>query len=186
MEDTGCSFVAAWTIHPKRRTTLSLPRKEPLCQKWSRPLVPDGILRCAVSVHMESLSETGKVESYMTFRTTAYLEGKPAKGQQPADESGSKSKGGTFAFRKFSVYDETGQLSNPSSRVMVATSVIPSLWWRRRNTMFSSMIWQRSLRRTAGNEPKKGTNGHLTTVNVPYAQKRDRLHAQRRKATESS
>ncbi len=44
----------------------------------------------------------------MTFRTTAYLEGKPIQEQQPADESGSRLKGGTSAFRKFSVYGETG------------------------------------------------------------------------------
>ncbi len=44
----------------------------------------------------------------MTFRTAAYLEGKPTKGQQPADQSGSKPKGGTSAFRKFSVHGETG------------------------------------------------------------------------------
>jgi hypothetical protein len=56
---------------------------------------------------MEFLSETGEVES-KTFRTTAYLEGKPIQGQQPADESGSKWKGGTFLFRKFSVHGETG------------------------------------------------------------------------------
>jgi hypothetical protein len=43
----------------------------------------------------------------MTFRTTAYLEGKPIQGQQPAGESASKSKGGTFVFRKFSVHGET-------------------------------------------------------------------------------
>ena len=66
-----------------------------------------GISKCAVSVHMEFLSETGEVES-KTFRTTAYLEGKPTRGQQPADESGSPSKGGTWAFRKFSVHGETG------------------------------------------------------------------------------
>ena len=33
---------------------------------------------------------------------------------------------------------------------------------------------------------KKGTNGHLHTVNVLYAQTRDRLHAERRTATEPS
>jgi hypothetical protein len=44
----------------------------------------------------------------ITFRTTAYLEGKPTKGQQPAGESGSKSKGGRFEVRKFSVHGETG------------------------------------------------------------------------------
>src|SRR5260221_8849696 len=43
-----------------------------------------------------------------TFRTTAYLEGKPIQGQQPADESGSKWKRGTDVFRKFSVHGETG------------------------------------------------------------------------------
>ncbi len=62
-------------------------------------------------------------------------------------------------FRKFSVYDETGQLSNPSSRVMVATSVIPSLWWRRQNTTYSSMTWKCSLWRTAGNEPEREQMG---------------------------
>ena len=95
----------------------------------------------------------------MTFRTAAYLEGKPIKGQQPADQSGSTSKGGTCAFRKFSVHGETGQLSNPSSRVMSATSVIPSLQWRRQNTRYSSMTWQGSLWRTAGNEPERGQTG---------------------------
>ena len=43
-----------------------------------------------------------------TFRTTAYLEGKPIQEQQPADESGSKWKRGTDVFRKFSVHGETG------------------------------------------------------------------------------
>ena len=43
----------------------------------------------------------------MTFRTTAYLEGKPTQGQQPAGESGSTSKGGTCVFREFSVHGET-------------------------------------------------------------------------------
>ena len=52
----------------------------------------------------------------MTFRTTAYLEGKPIKGQQPADESGSRPKGGTSAFRKFSVYGETGFVEPKSPR----------------------------------------------------------------------
>src|SRR6266566_4837180 len=98
----------------------------------------------------------------MTFRTTAYLEGKPVKGQQPADESGSKAKGGRFTFRKFSVHGETGQLSNPSSRVMGTTSVIPSLWWRRRNTRFPSMTWKCSLWRTAGNEPEREQMGTYT------------------------
>ena len=45
MEDIGCSFVVASLIHPRKRTTLSLPRKEPPCQRWSRPLAPDGMLR---------------------------------------------------------------------------------------------------------------------------------------------
>jgi hypothetical protein len=58
---------------------------------------------------MEFLSETGEVES-KTFRTTAYLEGKPTKGQQPADESGSASKGGRCTFCKFSVDGETGHV----------------------------------------------------------------------------
>jgi hypothetical protein len=44
----------------------------------------------------------------ITFRTTAYLEGKPTKGQQPAGESGNTSKGGTCVFCKFSVHGETG------------------------------------------------------------------------------
>jgi hypothetical protein len=52
MEDIGYSFVAAWTIHPKKRTTLSLPRKEPPCQKWSRPLAKDW--------HVEEHFENGK------------------------------------------------------------------------------------------------------------------------------
>jgi hypothetical protein len=59
---------------------------------------------------MEFLSETGEVESRNTFRTTAYLEGKPTKGQQHADESGSASKGGTCTFCKFSVYGEAGNV----------------------------------------------------------------------------
>ena len=51
------------------------------------------------------------------------------------------------------------EMSNPSSRVMNATSVIPSLQWRRQNTMYSSMTWQGSLWRTAGNEPDRGQTG---------------------------
>jgi hypothetical protein len=100
----------------------------------------------------------------MTFRTTAYLEGKPVKGQQPADESGNKAKGGTFVFRKFSVHGETGQVSNPSSRVMTSTSVIPSLWWRRQNPIFPSMIWKCSLWRATGNEPERGQTGTYTQL----------------------
>jgi hypothetical protein len=52
----------------------------------------------------------------MTFRTTASLEGKPLQGQQPADESGSRSKGGTSPFRKFSVHGETGNVEPKSPR----------------------------------------------------------------------
>src|SRR6266699_3929994 len=65
MEDTGCSFVATWTIHPKKRTTLSLPRKEPLCQKWSRPLVPDGILR--------NILKTAKISAWTTTRVRSFI-----------------------------------------------------------------------------------------------------------------
>jgi hypothetical protein len=36
----------------------------------------------------------------------------------------------------------------------------------------------------SGNEPEKGTNGHLHTVNVPYAQKRDGLKVERPKVAE--
>ena len=52
MEDIGCSFVVASLIHPRKRTTLSLPRKEPPCQKWSRPLAQDW--------HVEENFENGK------------------------------------------------------------------------------------------------------------------------------
>jgi len=111
----------------------------------------------------------------MTFRTTAYLEGKPIKGQQPADQSGNKAKGGTFVFRKFAVHGETGQLSNPSSRVMVTTSVIPSLWWRRQNPIFPSMIWKCSLWRAADNESEREQTGtypqstfHLRKSGIAY------------------
>jgi hypothetical protein len=52
MEDIGCSFVAAWMIPPKKRTTLSLPRKQPPCQRWSRPLAKDW--------HVEENFENGK------------------------------------------------------------------------------------------------------------------------------
>ena len=52
MESIGCSFVAAWTIPPKKRTTLSLPHKEPPCQRWSKPLVKDW--------HVEENFENGK------------------------------------------------------------------------------------------------------------------------------
>ncbi len=85
--------------------------------------------------------------------------GETHKGTTACRQSGSKSKGGTFAFCKFSVYGEAGQLSNPSPRVMNATSVTPSLQWRRQNTMYSSMTWQGSLWRTAGNEPERGQTG---------------------------
>ena len=67
--------------------------------------------------------------------------GETHKGTPACRQSGSKSKGGTFAFCKFSVSAEAGQLSNPSPRVMHATSVIPSFQWRRQNTMSSSMTW---------------------------------------------
>ncbi len=46
------------------------------------------------------------------------------------------------------------------------------------------MTWKCSLWRAAGNEPEKGTNGHLHTVNVPYAQKRDGLKVERPKVAE--
>jgi len=52
MEDIGCSFAVASLIHPRKRTTLSLPRKEPPCQKWSRPLAKDW--------HVEENFENGK------------------------------------------------------------------------------------------------------------------------------
>jgi hypothetical protein len=42
------------------------------------------------------------------LRTAAYLKGKPIQGQQPADQSGNRPKGGTPVFRKFSVHGETG------------------------------------------------------------------------------
>jgi len=51
-----------------------------------------------------------------TFRTTAYLERKLTKGQQHADESGNISKRGTYMFRKFSVYGETGTVKSEFSR----------------------------------------------------------------------
>jgi hypothetical protein len=43
----------------------------------------------------------------MTFRTTAYLAGKPIQGPQPAVESRNEPKGGKLGFCKFSVYGET-------------------------------------------------------------------------------
>jgi len=51
------------------------------------------------------------------------------------------------------------EMSNPSSHVMNAISVIPSLQWRRQNTMYSSMTWQGSLWRTVGNEPDREQTG---------------------------
>lgn len=80
----------------------------------------------------------------MTFRTTAYLEGKPTQGQQPADESGSKSKGGTFVFRKFSVHGETEHVEpkfprdDNHLRHTLLTVATP------KNTIFPSMIWESS------------------------------------------
>src|SRR5260370_33376699 len=63
MEDIGCSFVAALLIHPRKRTTLSLPRKEPLCQRWSRLLAPDGMLR--------KILKTGKISAWTTTKCGA-------------------------------------------------------------------------------------------------------------------
>ena len=45
-----------------------------------------GAIACAVSVRMECLHHVGKVESKMTFRTTAYPEAKAKGGQQHAVE----------------------------------------------------------------------------------------------------
>src|SRR6266536_2381278 len=78
-----CLFASFFPFFQK--PTPESPR--PPCPSWCRPLAPAGMLKCAGSVHMEFLSETGKVVSYMTFRTAAYLEGKPTKGQQPAGKA---------------------------------------------------------------------------------------------------
>lgn len=44
----------------------------------------------------------------MTFRTTAYLEGKPVRGQEHAGESEIWQKGGMPKVRKFCTQGETG------------------------------------------------------------------------------
>src|SRR5437763_15054444 len=126
----------------------------PLCRLFVRA----GTMRCDASVHMEFLSEIGRVES-MIPQNNRLPGGETHKGTTACRQSGNKSKGGTLAFCKFSVYGEAGQLSNPTPRVMNATSVIPSLQWRRQNTVYSSMTWQGSLWRTAGNEPERGQTG---------------------------
>jgi hypothetical protein len=65
MEDIGCSFVGASLIPPRKRTTLSLPRKEPLCQKWSRLLAPDGMLR--------NILKTGKISAWTKTRVRSFI-----------------------------------------------------------------------------------------------------------------
>ena len=109
MDATGSSSAAVSLIPKRSGITLCSPHLEPPCRRWCKPVAPGGISRCAASVHMEFLSETGEVES-KTFRTTAYLEGKSTQGQQHADESGRASKGGTCTFCKFSVDGETGNV----------------------------------------------------------------------------
>jgi len=44
----------------------------------------------------------------MTFKTTAYLEGKPTRGQQHAVVSGKEQKRGMLSFRESCVHGETG------------------------------------------------------------------------------
>jgi hypothetical protein len=69
----------------------------------------------AVSVHTEFPLQTGKVESD-DLQNNGLPEGKPTQGQQPAGESGSKSKGGTLVSRKFSVHGETEHVEPKFSR----------------------------------------------------------------------
>ncbi len=45
MDTIGCSFVAASATHERRRTTSSLPQREPPCKRWSRLSELAGILK---------------------------------------------------------------------------------------------------------------------------------------------
>src|SRR5713226_3695730 len=62
----------------------------------------------------------------ITFRTTAYLKGKPIQGQQPAVKAETNRREVDLSSASSLCMVRLG-VSNPSSRVMVTTSVIPSL-----------------------------------------------------------
>jgi DDE superfamily endonuclease len=71
-EKIPISWVVADTVYGGNldlRTWLeaSLPRKEPLCQRWLRPLAPDGMLR--------KILKTAKISAWTTTKCVASLAG---------------------------------------------------------------------------------------------------------------